>query len=239
MTKERQLDVLAVGAHPDDVEIGMGGTIAKYQKEGKKILIVHLTEAELSSNGTVDNRQKEAQKACETLGLPDPIQFKFADRKLLEHRQEAIDALVKIIRKYRPKLVFAPYHQDRHPDHGHCGELVKEAFFSAGIKKYMQDESNEYYRPDNLYFYQINGMSKPDFLVDISLSFEMKYKALACFKSQFSSREGQILTPLNNGYIDNLKARDQLLGGEAGVRFAEGFFSEKPILIHDLLGDEQ
>ena len=238
MTAEYSLDVLAIGAHPDDVEIGMGGTIAKYRQEGKNVMIVHLTEAELSSNGTVETRQLEAKKACETLDLPDPIQFQFPDRKLLDCREEAIDALVKVIRKFRPKLVFAPFHKDRHPDHGHCGELAKEACFSAGINKYLSGETNDAYRPEAIYFYQINGIVTPDFLIDISRFVDLKYKALACFKSQFLSQSGQVKTLLNSGFIEKLKARDHLLGGEVGVNYAEGFFSDKPILIHNLLGDD-
>ncbi|WP_416151768.1 bacillithiol biosynthesis deacetylase BshB1 [Salipaludibacillus sp. HK11] len=216
----------------------MAGTIAKFRQEGKKVVIMHLTEAELSSNGTVENRQLEAKNACEVLGLPDPIQFQFPDRKLLEHREEAIDAIVQVIRKLRPKIVFAPNHQDRHPDHGHCGELTKEAFFSAGIKKYLSHDENEAFLPQALYFFQINGIVTPDFLIDISTTIDLKYQALACFESQFSSKEAQVKTPLNSGYIEKLKARDLLLGGEAGVTYAEGFLSERPILIHDLLGDE-
>lgn len=239
MTVEHVLDVLAIGAHPDDVEIGMGGTIAKYRQEGKNVMIIHLTEAELSSNGTVENRQLEAKRACETLDLPDPIQFQFPDRKLLDCREEVIEALVKVIRRLRPKVVFAPHHQDRHPDHGHCGQLAKEAFFSAGIKKYLSSETSSSFKPDALYFYQINGIVTPDFLIDISRSIDLKYKALACFESQFSSQAGQVKTPLNNGFLERLKARDHLLGGEVGVNYAEGFFSEKPILIHNLIGDIQ
>jgi len=239
MTSEYDLDVLAIGAHPDDVEIGMGGTIAKYRQEGKRIMIVHLTEAELSSNGTVETRQLEAKNACEILGLPSPIQFQFPDRKLLDCREEVIEALVKVIREFRPKIVFAPYHQDRHPDHGHCGQLAKEAFFSAGIKKYLSSETSSSFKSDALYFYQINGIVTPDFLIDISDSVDLKYKALTCFESQFSAQAGQVKTPLNSGFLEKLKARDLLLGGEVSVNYAEGFFSEKPILIHELLGDEQ
>ncbi|PYZ94537.1 bacillithiol biosynthesis deacetylase BshB1 [Salipaludibacillus keqinensis] len=234
-----KVDLLAIGAHPDDVEIGMGGTIAKYRQAGKNVVIVHLTEAGLSSNGTIETRQIEAENACKVLGISNPVQFQFPDRQLLSVREEAIAALVTVIRQYRPKLLFAPYFQDRHPDHGHCGEIVREAFFSSGIKKYLEDETELAYRPHALYFYQINGLTTPDFLVDISDSIDVKYSALACFKSQFSPQVGKVKTPLNSGFLEKLKARDQLLGNEVGVNYAEGFFSDKPILIYDLLGDKQ
>ncbi|MCE7792149.1 bacillithiol biosynthesis deacetylase BshB1 [Salipaludibacillus sp. CUR1] len=237
MIHKDRVDILAVGAHPDDVEIGMGGTIAKYRAQGKNIRLVHLTEAELSSNGTVESRQKEAKLACETLGVPKPVQLQFPDRQLLSCRQEAIEELVKLIRRFKPKLLFAPYHEDRHPDHGHCGELVKEAFFSAGIKKYLEGETEEAFRPSALYFYQINGLSAPDFLIDITEFRDTKYAALHCFKSQFFPRTGTVQTPLNSGFLENLQARERLLGEEAGISAAEGFFSEKPVLIRELLGD--
>lgn len=233
-----RVDILAVGAHPDDVEIGMGGTIAKYANEGKKIKMVHLTKAELSSNGTVEMRQAEARKAGDILGVKEHIQLSFPDRRLLEVREEAVLSLVKIIRTYKPKVVFAPNAQDRHPDHGHCGELVKEAVFSAGIKKYLEEFSQTAYRPKALYYYQINGWIDPDFLIDTSATEERKFAALACFESQFTINEpNSVKTPLNNGYLDRLRARDHLLGAEVGVEYAEGFIVEKPLLVHDLLGD--
>ncbi|WP_078576843.1 bacillithiol biosynthesis deacetylase BshB1 [Salipaludibacillus agaradhaerens] len=230
-------DIMAVGAHPDDVEIGMGGTIAKYTRLGKKVVIVNLTEAELSSNGTVEIRQKEAENACEQLGIQARVQLRFPDRGLLASRQQATDELVTLIRQYRPRLVFAPFHKDRHPDHGHCGDICREAVFSATIKNYLPLESSKRFYVQALYYYQINGTSQPDFLIDISGDQETKYKALACFKSQFNQETNSLKTPLNSGYIDLLQAREKLLGAEAGTSAAEGFFCEKPPLIHDLLGD--
>lgn len=232
------VDIVAIGAHPDDVEIGMGGTIAKYTEAGKRIKIVHLTYAELSSNGTVEKRQEEARAACEVLGVDEHIQLPFADRGLLKAREEIIKALVKIFRAYKPQFVFAPNTKDRHPDHVHCGELVKEAVFSAGIKKYLQEFSFPAHRPQALYYYQINGMINPDFLIDISTTVSTKFKALSCFESQFEASENdRVKTPLNSGYLEKLKSRDHLLGAEVGVEYAEGFNSEKLILVHDLLGD--
>ncbi|MGJ9382015.1 bacillithiol biosynthesis deacetylase BshB1 [Salipaludibacillus sp. CF4.18] len=235
---EEKIDFLAIGAHPDDIEIGMGGTIAKFVKAGKRGKVVHLTYAELSSNGTVEKRQEEARAACEILGVGEHIQLPFADRGLLEARREIIEALVKIIRTYKPKFVFASATNDRHPDHGHCGVLVKEAVFSAGIKNYLSEFSFRAHRPKALYYYQINGLINPDFLIDTTAFIDTKFKALSCFESQFKATENDtVTTPLNSGYLERLKSRDHLLGAEVGVEYAEGFISEKPILIHDLLGD--
>jgi N-acetylglucosamine malate deacetylase 1 len=221
--------IMAVGAHPDDVEIGMGGTIAKFINKGWKANLVHLTKAELSSNGTVEEREKESQAACETLGAEPPISFSYADRGLMLEREEIISELVQIIRKEQPTILFAPSSIDRHPDHGHCSELVKEAYFSSGIQKYGLGKA---YRPSALYYYQINGLGKPDFAVDISSSIDKKYKALECFSSQFQQSKQSVKTPLNDRYLEDLKSRDRLTGKEAGVSFAEGFKSES-LLLHD------
>lgn len=237
LMSRRKLDILAVGAHPDDVEIGMGGTIAKYCQEGYTAGIVNLTKAELSSNGTIEERQKEAEKAAEILKVSSRRQLSFPDRRLNVYKEEAIEALVDIIREYRPRLVFAPHWKDRHPDHGHCGDIVREAVFSAGIKKYLEECPFPAYRPSALYYYQINGSEVPDFVVDISDFLPAKLEALASYKSQFQGGDSKTSTPLNNGYIDRLKSRERVLGFEAGVEYAEGFISEKPVLIHHLLGD--
>lgn len=237
MTLEK-LDILAVGAHPDDVEIGMGGTLAKYGLAGLKTAIVNLTKAELSSNGTVESRQREAEKAAKVLNVTRRIQFSYPDRQLLNYKTEAVQSLVELIRQYRPKFVFAPYHKDRHPDHAHCHEIVKEAVFSAGIKKYLPDLHWDAYRPPSVYYYQINGMINPDFVVDITDYMEIKLEALTCFSSQFYLGDGEVKTPLNDGFLHRLEGRERILGNEVGVLYGEGFRSDKPILL-SLLGEEQ
>ncbi|MEH7899796.1 bacillithiol biosynthesis deacetylase BshB1, partial [Bacillus pumilus] len=113
----KRLDILAFGAHSDDVEIGMGGTIAKYVKKGSRVGICDLTQAELSSNGTVESRQEEAKAAAAILGVSTRIQLTLPDRGLYVN-DEAMKDIAGVIRTYKPKLIFAPYHQDRHPDHG-------------------------------------------------------------------------------------------------------------------------
>lgn len=220
-------DILAIGAHPDDVEIGMGGTLSKAVKSNLSVTIANLTKAELSSNGTVEERLTESAKAAETLGVSAPITYDFPDRGLLSTREKAILTLVKLIRKLQPEYIFAPHFQDRHPDHGHCAEIVREAFFSAGIRKYGELEA---YKPKALYYYQINGLQYPEFAIDITENVEEKFEALACFSSQFNASENTVGTPLNNGYLKDLRARNRLLGKDAGVSYAEGFYAEGMLL---------
>lgn len=230
-------DVLAFGAHADDVEIGMAGTIAKLVTEGKRVAICDLTNAELSSNGTVNLRKEEARLAAEILGVSFRTSLAFPDRGLFL-KEEYIREIVKVIRTYRPQIVFAPYFDDRHPDHGNCAHLVEEAVFSAGIRKYQPDEKYPPHRVKKVYFYMINGFHKPDFTVDITPYIGHKLESLRAYKSQFEQTEESVDTPLVNGYIETVEAREKMFGKQVGVSFAEGFKTKVPILLdQDLLGE--
>ncbi|MCY8142321.1 bacillithiol biosynthesis deacetylase BshB1 [Bacillus haynesii] len=230
------LDILAFGAHSDDVEIGMGGTIAKYTKKGFQIGICDLTQAELSSNGTVETRKSEAALAAEILGASPRISLTLPDRGLFPS-QAAIREAVAVIRKHRPKLVFVPYPKDRHPDHGHAAEIVEEAVFSAGIHKYEDAEKQPAHKVQNVYYYMINGFHKPEFVIDISETINQKKESLAAYQSQFTRSRQSVETPLTNGYIETVEAREKLLGKEVGVAYAEGFFSKRTLLLNnDLFG---
>lgn len=226
---ELKLNMLAFGAHADDVEIGMGGTIAKYSDKGLKIGICDLTEAELSSNGTVELRKQEALKACQILGVSIRENLALPDRGLFLQEQN-IQKVVETIRRFKPDIVFAPYYKDRHPDHGNCARIVEEAVFSAGIKKYITNKYSEPHRVKNIYFYMINGFHKPDFTIDISEYINLKKLSLQAYESQFIRSDNTYETPLVNGYIDTVEAREKLFGKEVGVDYAEGFKTKKPLL---------
>lgn len=231
-----QLYMLAFGAHPDDVEIGMGGTIAKYAKKGYRIGICDLTLAELSSNGTVELRQKEATDAANILGVATRINLGLPDRGL-HPTEEAVRSIASVIRRYRPRVVFAPYWVDRHPDHGHCARLVEEAVFSAGIRRYKTEPDLPAHRVPSVYYYMINAWERPQFVIDISDTIDKKIASLRAYESQFTKTAGSVDTPLTDGYIDMVESRERLFGKEVGVTFAEGFFAKKPLKIsNDLLG---
>jgi N-acetylglucosamine malate deacetylase 1 len=232
-----KIHILSFGAHADDVEIGMGATIAKYTSEGKTVVICDLTKAELSSNGTVELRQSEAMRAAKILGVEERITLNLPDRDLLLS-QDAIRQVAHIIRTYRPEIVFVPYEKDRHPDHGNCARIVEEAFFSAGINKYQTGFDDIPYRPKQLYYYMINGFSTPDFVIDVSNVYRKKKESLEAYKSQFIKQAGSVDTPLTNNYMQALEAREFLFGKEVGALYAEGFKVRAPILLNrDLLGD--
>lgn len=231
------IDILAFGAHPDDVEIGMAGSLAKWATAGKQIVICDLTEAELSSNGDVETRRKESNASAEILGIVERVNLNIPDRGLFKS-DDNIRKIVNIIRKYQPTVIFAPYQKDRHPDHGNCSELVREAFFSAGIRKYKGIEEFPAHKAKGFYHYLINGFTNPNFMVDISNYIDYKIKALEAYQSQFYSGKEGISTPLTEGYIETVVAREKLFGKEVDVAYAEGFISGKPLLInHDLFGE--
>lgn len=233
--EQNHVDILAFGAHADDVEIGMGGTLAKYAQLGKKIVICDLTKAEMSSNGTVEQRIEEAKRAADILGV-QRISLNLPDRGLYM-KDEYIKEIITIIRQYKPTLVFVPYVVDRHPDHGNAARLVEEAVFSAGVRKVMGNELFGAHHIQNLYYYMINGFHKPDFVIDISEYMNQKKDSLQAYQSQFIKSDNTVDTPLVNGYIETVEAREKMFGKEVGVKYAEGFMSKKPLLIQfDLPG---
>lgn len=238
INNESCLELLAFGAHADDVEIGMGGTIAKYSGQGYSVGICDLTKAELSSNGNVELRQLEAGRAQQILGVETRIQLDIPDRRIFI-TDDHVKKVVTVIRKYRPQVVFAPFYEDRHPDHGNCAKLIKEAIFSAGIKKYEDELQLPAHKVDAFYLYMINGFHKPSFIIDISKELDLKLKALNAYESQFAKQPGSIDTPLTNGYIEAVKNRESLFGKEVGVEYGEGFISEQPLFVQHLLREKR
>jgi bacillithiol biosynthesis deacetylase BshB1 len=224
---------LAFGAHADDVEIGMGATIKKETVRGRDVVICDLTEAELSSNGTVEIRKNEASEAAEILGVHKRVNLSLPDRGLIMNH-EYILKLVSCIREYKPEYVFAPFWVDRHPDHGNCANLVKEAVFSAGIKNVKDPLGQPAHKVKQVFYYLINSTEKPGLFVDVSEFYSYKIDALQAYASQFVKTAESVDTPLTNGYIERVQTRDKLFGYEAGVSYAEGFVTEKIQVINYL-----
>jgi N-acetylglucosamine malate deacetylase 1 len=217
---------LAFGAHADDVEIGMGAAIKKETESGREVIICDLTEAELSSNGSVEIRRQEAKDAADILGVKNRVNLQLPDRGLYL-REEFILKMVSCIRKFKPEYVFAPYWADRHPDHGNCAKLVKEAVFSAGIKNIKDPDGLHAHKVKNIFYYFINSTERPSLFLDVSDSYSYKIQALQAYPSQFIKTADSVDTPLTNGYIERVEARDRLFGLEAGAVYAEGFIPEQ------------
>jgi len=229
-----KLDILVFGAHADDAEIGMAGTIAKHTAAGYSVGLCDLTAAEMSSNGTVEGRKAEAQQAADLLGVRVRTNLGLPDRGL-HMNGEHLAAVTAEIREYAPDIVFAPYWEDRHPDHIACSKLVEEAVFNAKLRKYMPDKPAV--TAPQLYFYFINDLGRTDLLVDVADYYAVKEQALSCYRSQFQKTPGEdyVSTPLNDGYIERVRARDMLLGQRRLISYAEGFATKIPHTV-DLFG---
>lgn len=229
-----QLDILVFAAHPDDAEIGMGGTIIKQAQAGERVGIIDLTYAEMSSNGDVDTRQQEATEAAAKLGLAARRNLGLPDRGL-SGTDEQIRLMVAAIREYRPRLVFAPYSQDRHPDHIACSRMADEAVFNAKLRRYMPELAA--WSVEQLYYYLINDVHQPEILIDISGVQVAKMEALKAYRSQFmpaGSEQDWVETPLTAAYLDAVAARDKLFGQPKKLAYAEGFIAKGPVMLDRL-----
>ena len=220
-----RVDMLAFGAHPDDVEIGMAATIAKHVQAGVRFGVCDLTFAEMSSNGTVELRQREAAEAAKAMGLAHRSCLGLPDRGLTGS-PEQIAAVVREIRRLRPRIVFAPYWNDRHPDHNAASRIVEEAVFSAKLRRYLPEL--EPVEVEQIFYYYINDVADVGLVVNVSEWYEAKRRALSAYRSQFEPGPDAVATPLNNRYVERVEARDRLLGGQRGWAYAEGFAAKRP-----------
>lgn len=228
-----KLDILIFAAHPDDAELGMGGTIAKLTSEGKSVGIVDFTEAELSSNGTIESRRVETEDASKMLTISARENLNIPDGKL-KVNDTVINSAIKLIRKYKPKIIFAPYFNDRHPDHIGASKIVKEAVFFSGLKK-IETELNGMellpHRPEKLYYYMQTYEFIPSFIVDISEYFETKMKAVRAYKSQFYNpdEKGELTFISDPKFIKYLEARARYFGFQIRKEYGEPFYTEEAI----------
>jgi N-acetylglucosamine malate deacetylase 1 len=228
------VDIVCFGAHADDVEIGMGGTVRKLTEMNVTVSIVDLTQAELSSNGTVEQRALEADRAAELLVVKERLNLGFPDRGL-QIAPHTVGPIVNILRTYKPRYVFAPVDTDRHPDHRTAATIVEEAVFSANIRKYdWQDQRLPAHQVQHVLYYFFNEFEKPDVLWDISETFVTKQQALLAYTSQFKPSGEGVATRLNTGFTEAIEGRDRLFGKMADVPFAEGFKSKRPLLVDAL-----
>lgn len=233
-----QLDVLAFGAHPDDVELGAGGTIAKLVQQGKRVGIIDLTRGQLGSRGTVQDRDREAGESAKILGIHVRQNLNMEDGYFTnDHDHQS--KIIEVIRRFRPDVVLANAVSDRHPDHGRAAQLVAEASFYTGLRKittHCNGEEQEHWRPRVLYHYIQDHYHQPDFVVDISKEFELKMKAVMAFSSQFYDPESeQPETPISSKeFLGFLEARAREMGRNIGVAFGEGFLTARPPGIDDI-----
>ncbi len=224
-----KLDILAFGAHPDDVELSCAGTILKHISVGKKTGIVDLTKGELGTRGNAAIRMKEAAKAAKILGVTIRENLNFADGFFQNDKKHQLE-IIKIIRKYQPEIVLANALTDRHPDHSRGSQLISEACFYSGLIK-IKTGNQKTWRPKAMYHYIQDRYIKPDFVIDVSAFMEKKLEAIAAFSSQFyNPKSNEPETPLTSPYFSEfVKARASNFGRIINVQYAEGFVAERSI----------
>ena len=229
MTTDGAVDLLVFGPHPDDLEIGLGGTIALHAARGMRVGLCDLTSGEMGSNGDPEQRRAESEAARQVLGAVWRENLCWPDRRIGKDPQQ-LDQAVSVIRRHRPRVVAAPYWRDRHPDHEAASELLTEAVFNAGLRRYVAE--GEAWKPEWICYYFINDSAVPSFVVDVSEHYETKRRALACHVTQFKpADQNAVATRLTSSTFQQLiESRDAQFGALAGVAFAEGFVINQPVV---------
>lgn len=235
-----KVDILAIGAHPDDVELGCGGTLAKLISEGKKVAIIDLTQGELGTRGTAETRKEEAKKAATILGISNRENLMMKDGFLVNSEEYQM-RIVKAIRKYQPEIVFSNAIDDRHPDHAKGCKLVSDACFLSGLVKINTEINGENqlpWRPKHIFNYIQWKSVTPDFVLDISEFIDTKIEACLAYATQFYNPDSdEPVTPIaTKDFLESLTYRAQDLGRLSGVSFAEGFTTEKLIALKNFDG---
>lgn len=233
-----KLDILAIGAHPDDVELGCGATLAKEIAAGKKVGILDLTRGELGTRGTPEIREKEAAKAAEILGITFRKNLGFADGFFVNNTASQLE-IIKILRKYKPEVVFCNATDDRHIDHPKGSQLVINACFLSGLRKIetiFDGNNQKAWRPKNVYHYIQWKNINPHFVVDVTGFIEKKMEAVMAYNSQFfDPNTNEPETPISSSnFLESIIYRAKDLGRLAGVEYAEGFTTDRSITVNSV-----
>jgi bacillithiol biosynthesis deacetylase BshB1 len=243
------LDLLVFGPHPDDLEIGLGGTIAHHAARGLRVALCDLTAGEMGSNGTVEDRLAESESARVVLGAVWRENLRWPDRRIGKDPAH-LESAIAFIRRHRPRVVAAPYWSDRHPDHVAASQVISEAAFNAGLRKYPAE--GDAWKVEWVCYYFINDSTAPSFVVDVSDVYERKRQALDCHSSQFTApaasstgadaaaREAGdhavVATRLNTPlFRQMIESRDAQFGALAGVSWAEGIVVREPLVRASLM----
>jgi N-acetylglucosamine malate deacetylase 1 len=236
-----KLDILAIGVHPDDVELGCSGTLINEIKRGKKAGIVDLTQGELGTRGSIETRYQEAANSAMIIGASIRENLKMRDGFFRNDEEHQL-RLIQVIRKYQPAFIIGNILNDRHPDHGRAGHLISDACFLSGLAKIeTRDEKGELqqkWRPKYFLQYMQDWYHEPDMLIDITDVFDQRMQAVKAYSTQFHTSANEadgpqtyISTP---DFLESVIARARMLGKRIGVKYAEGFITEKKIGLRDL-----
>jgi N-acetylglucosamine malate deacetylase 1 len=228
-----KLDLLAFGAHPDDIELSCAGTLLVEKNNGKKVGIIDLTRGELGTRGTAESRKQEASDAARILGVEIRENLDLRDGFFTNDEAHQLK-VIKAIRTYQPEIIFGNAVADRHPDHGKGARLVSDAAFLSGLRKISTQDAGqeqEPWRPKYVLHFIQDRYLKPDFVIDITNVFDQKLEAIRAYKTQFFNPESNepdtyISSP---DFLDSIVYRAKMFGKMIGVKYAEGFMSEKQI----------
>ena len=233
-----KLDILAIGAHPDDVELGCSATLAKEISRGKKVGILDLTQGELGTRGTAETRAKEAKDASDIMGVSVRENLKFADGFFVNDRKHQLE-IIKILRKYQPEIVLCNAIDDRHIDHGKGSQLVSDACFLSGLMKIETEiggKAQKQWRPKQVYHYIQWKHIDPDFVVDVTGYLDIKMKAVMAYQTQFYDPKSKLPeTPISSkNFTDSVEYRARDLGRIIGVEHGEGFTVERYVGVESI-----
>lgn len=238
-----QVDILAIGVHPDDIELGCAGTLLAHRQMGYSIGLLDLTRGELGSRGSAEIRTHEAYAAAKVLGAKFRENADMADG-FFQHSPENLRKIIRVIRSAKPKIVLANALQDRHPDHGRAAKLIADACYLSGLLKIettdLQGQAQEKWRPEAVYHYSQDRSQKPDFIVDISDFFDEKMRAILCYSSQFhlatnDQYQDQPQTPISGkDFLDHQRHKAAVFGREAGLSLAEAFNTQRVIAVKSI-----
>ena len=236
-----KVDILAFGSHPDDVELGCGGSILSAISQGLKVGIIDLTKGELGTRGTPEIRKKESEKASEILGVSFRKNLDFKDGFFINDKEHQLK-VVEVLREHKPSIIFCNAVKDRHIDHPKGSKLLSDSCFLSGLSKintnYNNSKNQLPWTPKQIYHYIQWFDLKPDILIDISEFQEKKMKAIMAYESQFyNPKSTEPNTPISSKrFMDSIKQRDQNFGRISGVDAAEGFTVERPPVVKDIKG---
>ncbi|MEN0003668.1 MAG: bacillithiol biosynthesis deacetylase BshB1 [Bacteroidota bacterium] len=238
-----KVDILAIGVHPDDVELSCSGTLLRHIAQGKIVGLVDLTRGELGTRGTAEIRDQEAQAAAKLMGAAFRVNLGMADG-FFQHNPDNIKKIIQVIRTYQPDIILANALGDRHPDHGRAAKLTADACFYAGLVKIPTYGSNgqlqERWRPKALYHYIQDRNLEPDFVVDITPYIDQKMELVKAFRSQFyvpdaEEYKEELSSPISSkSFMDFLKAKGAAYGRAANFDYAEAFNVDRTIGVTDL-----
>ena len=233
-----KLDILAFGAHPDDVELGCAGTILKEISLGKKVGIIDLTRGELGTRGSAAIRDQEANAAAKILGVVARENLEMRDGFFINDEKHQLE-IIKMLRKYQPEIVLCNAIDDRHIDHGKGSKLVSDACFLSGLMKIeteLEGEQQKAWRPKVIYHYIQWKNIEPDFVVDITGYTDKKIESILAYSSQFyDPKSNEPESPISSkNFLESLNYRSRDLGRLAGVEHAEGFTVERHLAVNSL-----